>query len=100
MCYDCAAGGFVFCVFVCVCVCVPALCGCEQRELNVERVCSRWLCGLCVCVCVCVCEQGELNDCWLRLILFSSRYVAIFLVCDINYNIKITTNLNTGTLPL
>ena len=29
---------------VALCVCVSALCGCERRELNVEWVCSWWLC--------------------------------------------------------
>jgi len=29
---------------VVLCVCISALCGCEWRELNVYRVCSRWLC--------------------------------------------------------
>jgi len=43
---ECAADGFE--------VCVSALCGCEYRKLNVLRLCSRWLCVLCVCVCVCV----------------------------------------------
>jgi len=54
---ECAAGGFVVCVFVCVlvCVCAACMCVCVRRvgqfgAVLGDGVCSKWLCGLCVCV--------------------------------------------------
>ena len=51
-----AAGGFV----LCVCVCVLRV-GHFWPGFG-ERVCSRWLCAVCVCVCVCVLRVGEFRE--------------------------------------
>ena len=33
-------------------VCVLVLCCCEKRELNLEWLCNWWIFGVCVCVCM------------------------------------------------
>jgi len=91
---ECAAGGFV--VGVCR-HCVCWVWDSVERVWGSECAAGGFVVGVWVCVggSLCGCEQRELNDCCFRNHSFVLwKFIGIFVIYDVNYNINNCVNLN------